>query len=69
MKGPLHCKPQAADSKSSLNENAQNERYDSTMEKWDRLFYNAVGQPLGLHPRQTQDTISYTDTAAPLPNS
>lgn len=61
MKGPLHCKPQATDSKSSLNEDAQSEGYDSTMEKQDQLFYNT-----GLLPKQTQDAVSYVYAAAPL---
>lgn len=58
MKGPLHCKPQAADSKSSPNENAQSESCDNTMEKWTQLFCNAVGQPPGLCPKQAQGAVS-----------
>lgn len=53
MKGPLHCQPQAPDSKNSLNESAQSESYDSAMKMWARLFCTAVEQPPGLHPEQT----------------
>lgn len=69
MKGPLHCQPQAPDSKNKLNESAQSESYDSAMKKWAQLFYTAVEQPPGLHPKQTQGTASYTCTVASLPNS
>lgn len=68
-KGPLHCQPQAPDSKDSLNESAHSESYDCAMKMWARLFYAAVEQPPGLHPKQTQGTELYTCTVAPLPNS
>lgn len=65
MKGP-HCRPQAADSKSSLNENAQSESRENTMKIWSWLFNNAVVHSPGPCTKQNQDTISYTYAAAPL---
>lgn len=65
MKGP-HCKTQAADSKSSMNENAHRESHDNTVKIWPWLFIDAVVHSPGTHPKQNQETVSHICAAAPL---
>ena len=52
MKEPLHCKPQTEDGKKFLDDNAQSESYDSTMEKQAKLFCNADGGPQDSIPNR-----------------
>jgi len=59
MEEPLHCKPQTEDGKKFLDDNAQSESYDSTMEKQAKLFCNADGGPRTVSQTDLRQSILY----------